>query len=334
MKLAIVKLSAMGDIIQAMVVLQFIKKYNEAIEIDWIVDEAYEGLLQQNEDICNVHIVKLKKARKNKSIFLLFSELLRLRKLNKYDMIIYMQGLIKSSIVAKFIPSSLIVGFDKKSAREGLSSLLYDNSFKIDYSKNVILRNVNLIENALELSISKENLYFKKPFLFPGIQYNLISRSSFKKNILLIPGSSSLSKCYPIKKYTDLTNLLDANFLVIWGNADEKKMGERIKKQSHNLDITICDKLSLENLISVVSQMDLIIGPDSGPTHMAWALNIPSIMLFGPTPGYRNTLSTRINKVIESDSKVNPLKINKHDTSIEDIEVNKIVNLANELLGE
>ena len=111
-------------------------------------------------------------------------------------------------------------------------------------------------------------------------------------------------------------------------------MGERIKKQSHNLDITICDKLSLENLISVVSQMDLIIGPDSGPTHMAWALNIPSIMLFGPTPGYRNTLSTRINKVIESDSKVNPLKINKHDTSIEDIEVNKIVNLANELLGE
>ena len=86
-------------------------------------------------------------------------------------------------------------------------------------------------------------------------------------------------------------------------------MGERIKKQSHNLDITICDKLSLENLISVVSQMDLIIGPDSGPTHMAWALNIPSIMLFGPTPGYRNTLSTRINKVIESDSKVNPLTL-------------------------
>ena len=91
MKLAIVKLSAMGDIIQAMVVLQFIKKYNEAIEIDWIVDEAYEGLLQQNEDIYNVHIVKLKKARKNKSIFLLFRELLRLRKLNKYDMIIKLQ---------------------------------------------------------------------------------------------------------------------------------------------------------------------------------------------------------------------------------------------------
>ena len=54
-----------------------------------------------------------------------------------------------------------------------------------------------------------------------------------------------------------------------------------------------------------------MIGSDTGPTHMAWALNIPSITLFGPTPGYRNTYVTNINKIIESNSEVNPSKINK-----------------------
>ena len=75
-----------------------------------------------------------------------------------------------------------------------------------------------------------------------------------------------------------------------------------------------------------------MIGSDTGPTHMAWALNIPSITLFGPTPGYRNTYITNINKIIESKSKVNPSKINKNDYSINDINVGDIVKLAKKLL--
>ena len=81
-------------------------------------------------------------------------------------------------------------------------------------------------------------------------------------------------------------------------------------------NLNVLKGLSLDELISVVIQMDLVIGPDTGPTHMAWALNIPSITLFGPTPGYRNTYSTDINKIIESESEVNPYKIDKNDNSI------------------
>ena len=62
---------------------------------------------------------------------------------------------------------------------------------------------------------------------------------------------------------------------------------------------------------------------------MAWALNIPSITLFGPTPGYRNTYATKINKFIESKSKVNPLKIDKNDYSIKNINVSDIVKISN-----
>ena len=85
-------------------------------------------------------------------------------------------------------------------------------------------------------------------------------------------------------------------------------------------------------MLSLIAQVDLVIGSDTGPTHMAWALNIPSITLFGPTPGYRNTYVTSINKIIESDSVVDPKKINKNDFSIKNIKVSEISNLVLELL--
>jgi heptosyltransferase-1 len=96
--------------------------------------------------------------------------------------------------------------------------------------------------------------------------------------------------------------------------------------------VRIASRLSLDQLKVVITQMNLVIGGDTGPTHMAWALNIPSITLFGSTPGYRNTYLTNINKIIESDSEVNPYKINKNDFSIKNIKVRDIVKISKELL--
>ena len=107
-------------------------------------------------------------------------------------------------------------------------------------------------------------------------------------------------------------------------------MADEIKALSPQVEI--CDKLSLPILISIINEVDLVIGPDTGPTHMAWALNKPSITIFGPTPSYRNTYVTDINQVIESSSSVNPYKIDKKDESIKDISVEKILQIANKLL--
>ena len=87
-------------------------------------------------------------------------------------------------------------------------------------------------------------------------------------------------------------------------------------------------------MISLVGQVDLVLGPDTGPTHLAWASNIPSVTLFGPTPGSRNTLPSEKNKIIESKSNVNPLKIDRKDYSIQEIKVEEVFNAANSLLIE
>ncbi len=331
MKIAIVKLSALGDIVHAMVVLQFIKKINKKIEIDWIVDERYKDLLDNHPDVNNIHVVNLHRVKKKKSVSLLFEELRQLRKIGVYDLVIDMQGLIKSAIVTKLIPSKNTIGFDKNSSKERLSSYFYSKSFEIDYGLNVICRNVELVSSAMNFTVSNEELKTKKSFLYSKNSYFEENISLNKKNILIIPGASNSSKCYSVKKLAELTTLVDANFLVIWGSSIEKKMADKIKTLAPN--VNICGKLSIDYLISLMSQVNLVIGPDTGPTHMAWALNIPSITLFGSTPGYRNSFVTNINRIIESDSSVNPYKINKNDYSINNIKVTEICNLTKKLLN-
>jgi heptosyltransferase I len=330
MRIAIVKLSALGDIVHAMFVLQFIKNFNNEIVIDWVVEESYAELLELNPNISQIHLINFKKAKKKKSLTILLSELNKVRKLAPYEMVIDLQGLIKSALISKLIKSKKTIGFDKDSSRERIASFFYTDKFNFDYSKNVIERNYSLIEFALGLSIGKKQINTKVPYLFPSSNQLDIRLSKVKKNILLIPGASHISKCYPSSKFAKLTRLIDANFLVIWGNSDEKVMANKIKELSP--EVEICNKQSIDSLILLISLVDLVIGPDTGPTHIAWALNVPSITLFGPTPGYRNTYQTPINRIIESESRVNPMKINYGDFSIKNIDVQEIVKVYKELL--
>ena len=330
MKIAIVKLSALGDIVHAMIVLQFIKKHNQNIEVDWIVEGSYQDLLNFHPDIKKVHVVSLKNVKKKKSFLLLLSELKKIRQLGPYDLVIDLQGLIKSALISWLIPSPITLGFDKSSTRESISSIFYNKTYKYSYDKNVIERNLALVKFSLELTCSKEDIHHKLPFLNFGQKYLTTNLSSIKKNILLVPGASFEAKIYPAIKFAQIINKLDANFIVIWGSNTEKKNADKIKALSPNIKVS--EKLSLDSLSSLIAQVDLVIGSDTGPTHMAWGLNIPSITLYGLTPGYRNSFITPINRIIESDSEVDPLKINKNDFSIKDIAVDDIVKISNELL--
>ena len=116
----------MGDIVHAMIVLQFIKKFNDKVSIDWIVEERFKDLLKFNPHINKLHLVNFKDVKKNKSILTLFKDLNKLRHLDLYDLVIDMQGLIKSAIISKLLPSKQIIGFDKFSIRESFASNFYN----------------------------------------------------------------------------------------------------------------------------------------------------------------------------------------------------------------
>ncbi len=329
-RIAIIKLSAMGDIIHAMVALQYIKKQYPNLKIDWFVESIFAPILENNPDINEIIKLDLKSIKKDKKEIINQIKLIKKYEKNSYDLVIDAQGLIKSAIVSFFLGKSR-VGFSKNSTREKLASFFYTKKVDIAYDKNAIERNVKVLSQALNFDIAKDDILNKKPFLFYKNENEVIYEylSKDKKNVLFVIGASWPSKMYSKEKFAKIINNLDENCLITWGNEAEKDIADFIANISK---AKVLPKLDLNSLKAIMSKVDLVIGNDTGPTHMAWALNIPSITLFGNTPGYRNTYITNTNKIIESKSIVNPFKLDRNDFSIKEIDENEIINMAKGLL--
>lgn len=324
-RIAIVRLSALGDIVNSAVILQFIhNKYPDA-KIEWVTEEVFAPLLQNHPLVHAVHSINLKKLKKSKSFSSLKRSILELRSLGEFDIIIDIQGLLKSAIVARLIGSNTH-GFDKSSAREGIASYLYKTTSHIEYDENIVKRNTFLASDGLGFIIDDEMLLNKKA-IFETIDYPL--KKSDKKTIAIVIGASWESKKYPKESIAKLCNELKENCIIIWGSETEKEDGIWISENSSYA--TLAPKLSLVELVSLISSVDLLIGNDTGPTHMAWAQNIPSITLFGPTTT-RMIYETPINIGIKSSSKVDIYKIDKNDFSIRGIATKDITKKAKELL--
>ncbi len=324
-RIAIVRLSALGDIVNSAVILQFIHEKYPKAKIEWITEEVFSSLVQNHPLLHAVHSINIKKLKKSKSFSSLKEIVLKLRALGKFDIIIDIQGLLKSAIVARLIGANTH-GFDKSSAREGIASSLYKTTSHIEYDANIVKRNTFLASDGLGFVIDDEMLLNKKP-IFETMDYPL--QKSNKKNIAIVIGASWESKKYPKESVAKLCDELKENCIILWGSEDEKQDGIWICENSSYA--SLAPKLSLVELVSLISNVDLLIGNDTGPTHMAWAQNIPSITLFGPTTT-RMIYETPTNIGIKSPSVVDIYNIDKNDFSIKEIPVEDITQKAKELL--
>jgi len=217
--------------------------------------------------------------------------------------------------------------------REGAAAFFYRHTYAVSYDRNVILRGADLVSGSLDLRINESDLAAKKPFLFTNDDAK-ISVSEYTKRdkplILVMVGASWASKIYPAELMAQVINELGHGALVIWGSEGEKAMAETILSLSPSA--RMAKKLTLPELIAVVEKADMVIGGDTGPVHMAWALNRPSVTVFGPTPSFRNTLTTGINEVVDTGKPVDPSNLDRHDMSIREIAPETIVSVAKSLL--
>ena len=332
MKVAVVKLSAMGDIIHAMVALQFLKESYPALQIDWVVEKGFAPLLEGNPDIDSILPVELKKLKKDKMALL--EEIAKIRKYatNRYDLVIDAQGLIKSALLACLLGGKERVGFSYPSIREGVASWLYTQKIDIPYDANTIDRNVKVLGEPLGVSITPEMIYRKKPFLqAKRVEALEPYLSDERHNILFVIGSTWESRNYPKEHFAKVADMLGENILIVWGSEAERKRAEWIA--AHTAYATVLPRVDLNGLKYIIARSDLTIGNDTGPTHMAWGLNQPSITLFGPTPTSR-VYETPINKVLDSPSCVDPYRLNKKDFSISKIDPHAVADMAKRLLKQ
>jgi len=311
----IVRLSALGDIIHTAVVLQFLPK-----KVDWLVEESFADILKYNPNIESIQTIKLKSLKKSK--INIFNEYNKIKDL-KYQKAIDFQGLLKSAIVAKII-SNQVIG--RKDIKERVAKIFYNK--KLITSHHTIDRYREMINQIYNLNISKDEVINHTPFLFYK-DSDFVTKEYFsktKKNIIFIIGSTAKNRMYPIEKWVELANRLNQNILIPYGNLEEEKNAYHIAKYSDAIPLP---KTNLNGLKATISNADLIIGNDTGPTYIGWANNIPTILLFGTTPVSR-MFENKTTKIIKSKTAKYLDKLDKEDYSIDDIEVEEILEKIDE----
>lgn len=318
-KIALVKLSAIGDIVHASVCVQIIRAHMPEAYIAWIVDSRFADLVRACAGVDEVVPIGLKDKEYQKSLKTLLS-------MPKFDYVIDLQGLIKSAIVSRLL--GRVSGFSYKSAKEGVASLLYSRRLKMDYNENIIIRNVSLVSFALGFRVSVNDILTKKPCF--SIDTHKLPKKGNKKLVLIALFASEPSKCYDKFKEVILGLIpMGVDVVIPHSNDTELNSAKLIASAS---GARVLERKSLLDMISFISGCDLVIGNDSGLTHLAWAQNVPSITLFGNRPSHRNAFVTDKNITIDSGKKIDAKKIDKSDFSVCEIAPNEIIKNARRFL--
>ncbi|WQS96312.1 lipopolysaccharide heptosyltransferase I [Helicobacter pylori] len=334
MKIAIVRLSALGDIIVGAVFLAAIKECLPNAQIEWFVDERFSAILEHSPYIDKLHPIALKSALTTLNplkIFKLFKSL----RAYEYDIIIDMQGLVKSALITQMLKAPKKVGFDYASAREGLSAFFYSQKVSIAYDEPILKRNFTLLSQALNLP--KEEISQSLSSRFKVFSYqdspkiDALNLNQNKPKILFVLETSKINKTYPIERFKELALMLENFQICLLWHADEDKATTLYYSLKNQCDALLLPKLTLNEVKALLFKMDVIIGGDTGITHLAWALQKPSITLYGNTPMERFKLESPINVSLTGNSNAN---YHKKDFSIQNIDPKKIKECVLNILKE
>ncbi|GAA8666358.1 lipopolysaccharide heptosyltransferase I [Helicobacter pylori] len=334
MKIAIVRLSALGDIIVGAVFLAVIKECLPNAQIEWFVDERFSAILEHSPYIDKLHPIALKSALTTFNplkIFKLFKSL----RAYEYDIVIDMQGLVKSALITQMLKAPKKVGFDYASAREGLSAFFYSQKVSIAYNEPILKRNFTLLFHALNLpqkEISESLSSRSKVFSYQDSpKIDALNLNQNKPKILFVLETSKVNKTYPTERFKELALALENFQICLLWHADEDKANALYGALKNQCDALLLPKLTLNEVKALLFKMDLIIGGDTGITHLAWALQKASITLYGNTPMERFKLESPINVSLTGNSNAN---YHKKDFSIQNIEPKKIKECVLNILKE
>lgn len=275
MKVLLVKTSSLGDIIHALPALTDAKAAIPNISFDWVVEENFAQIPKMHRAVQDVLPIAWRRLRKNILQAIYSGELKQTYKMlrqKQYDLIIDAQGLIKSAIITKLAHGPSF-GYDQDSAREKYAACFYDHKFTIAKDQHAILRIRQLFAAAL---------HYQLPNTAPD--YGIGQPSMHNDYIVFLHGTSRGEKCWQEEKWIELAALANLNNLLVylpWGNALELKRAKSIAQNSSN--VKVLPKLDLTALALLLQHAKAVIAVDTGLAHLAAALNVPVIALYGAT---------------------------------------------------
>lgn len=323
-RILIVKLSSLGDLFHALPTVHALRTGFGA-EIDWVTQPEYAALVRCFTDVNRVIEFPRRALPGHLPGFLR-----DLRRMN-YDIVIDLQGLMKSALIAAAARARRRIG--PSGAREGSYLLYHARAGRKNKARHAVDELFDVVRH-LGLSVpEKAEFPVRFPFMpVPGKG----------PHIALCPCSRAAGKNWPADRFVQAAKVLsektDATIHLVGGPADRTPC-ETMAAAIGPSAVSHAGKTSLVELGGLLQQMHLLITVDSGPMHMAASVGTPVLALFGPTASLRTGPYGRIHCIIESPFQPAGKKISRRTRRrdfryMEAIPVEPVAAKALEMLGD
>jgi lipopolysaccharide heptosyltransferase I len=284
-RILIIRLSAIGDVVRVLPALHALRNRYPNAQIDWAVEQKSYEIVSGHPELDQIHVFERGEGGlENTGGFLAFCKIIRDA---KYDWVIDFHGILKSGMITRASGAKQRYGFARPRAQEG--SFLTTNRKVPLVSKfmNRIEENLELVKvveakaHSLDVTIDiPEDVedtieaYFHETF------------HGAKKVVVVHAPVDRPEKQWPIEFYAQLADMImrDGRYevLLTWG-PDQRETVDAVLKLTHNKPHLAPETPDLKHYAALVAQCDLYFGGDTGPMHIASAMGLPVVAVFGGT---------------------------------------------------
>lgn len=277
----LVKTSSLGDVLHNLPVVTDIVRHVADARIDWVVEEGFVSLPLLHPGVNRAIPVAMRRWRKSwwQSRGEMRAVCRELRA-SRYDLALDTQGLLKSALITR-CAHTMCCGFDWGSAREPIASRFYDRTYAVARNQHAVERNRQLAGQALGYSPQGASDYgIRVPdMLLPWLPDGPYA--------VLLHATSRDDKLWDEPNWIALGRQLGAagmRALLPWGNEQERARSERLCAA---IPDAICTpRINLNEAAALLGQARAVIGVDTGLSHLAAALGVPTVGIYTATdPG-------------------------------------------------
>lgn len=291
-RVLLIKTSSMGDIIHTLPALTDAGRAHPGILFDWVVEESFKEIPAWHPLVANVIPVALRRWRKRVlkiDTRLGWGALRQQFKAEQYDLILDAQALVKSAFLT-FFATGERVGLDWQSARESLASLAYQRKCTVNFYQHAVTRMRQLFAQALNYDLpTSEPDFGLDPTRFPltpcADQY-----------LVFLHGTTWTTKQWPETYWCHLAELAAKagyRIKISGGNAEEVERAKRIAGANALTQeaVDVLPYLTISEMATLLSQAKGAVSVDTGFGHLAAALSVPTVSIYGATnPAYTSAL--------------------------------------------
>ena len=294
-RILVVRLGSMGDVVHTLPAVAWLKSRLPDAELSWVIEPQWACLLEGNPHVDRVIEAPLRRWRAQplrRTTWLEFRALRKDLRQERFDLAVDFQGLLKSALITYLSGSHSVYGFDRKALREPPAASLYSGRVAAR-AAHVVDRNLELASAAASAldtaaagfaAASEGAVSFPLPLGKPGSD---LPEGDF---VLAGPLAGWESKQWPPESFAELAAILHRETgmpLVIDCAPADRPRVERILRLAPAGSCRL-HASSIEGLIAATRRARAVVGVDSGPLHLAAALQAPGVAIFGPTDPARN----------------------------------------------